>query len=241
MDRARVYVVTSWDDATKLDLKICELLEKYDLKGTFFVVNNWIGKEISRDQLRHISDEHEIGAHTLDHTVLTHVSEDAARKQIFDSKKLLEQELRKPVTSFAYPKGYYNKSHVRMVRDAKYICARTTNPFCTSHTGNPYEINVTLWAYPHAIRDLKGIFRLAGISKKYFFNPLKIKRWSELGKEVFDIVLSAGGVFHLFGHAWQVDQIAGWQKLEDLLAHIAFQKNVNYMTLSDFVRSCYQK
>jgi len=238
MERAKVYVVTSWDDTTELDLKICELLEKYKLKGTFFVVNNWIGSKISKNDLQSISENHEIGAHTLDHTVLTNAPEHIAQKQIFDSKKLLEKELGKPVTSFAYPKGCYAKSHTKMVRDARYICARTTKPFYISHTRNPYEINVTSWAYPHAIRDLKGIFRLAGLSKKYLFNPLKIKRWSELGKEVFDVVLSAGGVFHVFGHAWQIDEIQGWKHLEDLFAHIAFRKGVTYATLSEYVKSC---
>jgi len=241
MERANVYVVTSWDDTTKLDLKICELLEKYNLKGTFFVVNNWIGKEISRDELRHISEEHEIGAHTLDHTDLTQVSEDVAREQIFKSKVLLEAELERPVVSFAYPKGHYNKIHIGMVRNANYVCARTTKPFWTNHFENPYEINVTLWAYPHALRDIRGMFRLFNLSPNLVVNPLRIKKWSELGKQIFDVLLESGGVFHIFGHAWQVEEIDGWRKLEDLLAHIAFRKNVMYATMTEHAKLCYYK
>ena len=237
MGHANVFVVTSWDDVTKLDLKLCELLETYKLKGTFFVVNDWIGKEISKDELHHISEGHEIGAHTLHHVNLMRVRTEVAKKEISESKRLLEKLIGKPVTSFAYPKGCYNKSHVEMVRNAKYLCARTTKPFYTTLADNPYELNVTIWTFPHALRDVRGMFRLFNLSPNLVVNPLRIKKWSELGKQIFDVLLESGGVFHFFGHAWQVDEIDGWRKLEDLLAHIAFQENVAYFTMTEYAKS----
>jgi len=239
MRNADIFVISSWDDVTKLDLKLCELLDKYKLKGTFFVVNDWIGKEISRDELRNIAENHEVGAHTLDHTVLTDVAECVARKQIFESKRMLEEELGKPVTSFAYPKGHYTEAHVVMVRNAKYLCARTTKPFYVKTTGNPYELNVTIWAHPHRLRDIRGMFRLSRLSPNLVVNPLRIKKWNELGKQIFDVLLESGGVFHIFGHAWQLEEIDGWRELEDLLGHVAFRKNVTYVTLSEYARLCY--
>jgi len=164
---AKLYVITSWDDVTKLDLKICDLLERYKLKGTFFVVNNWLGKEISKEELVHISERHEIGAHTLNHVDLTQVTEEVAKKEICDSKRLLENIVEKPITSFAYPEGKYSINHVDMVKNTDYLCARTTKPFFTNQIENPYEMNVTLWAYPHALRDVKGLLRLTKISKGF--------------------------------------------------------------------------
>jgi peptidoglycan/xylan/chitin deacetylase (PgdA/CDA1 family) len=231
--------MSSWDDVTRLDLKLCELLETYKLKGTFFVVNNWIGKEISRGELQHISEIHELGAHTLNHVDLTQVAMEVAEKEISESKRLLENLVGKPVTSFAYPKGHYTKAHVVMVRNAKYLCARTTKPFYVKTTGNPYELNVTIWTHPHRLRDIRGMFRLSKLFPNLVVNPLRIKKWSELGKQIFDVLLESGGVFHFFGHAWQVEEIDGWRKLEDLLAHIAFRKNVIYVTMTEHAKLCY--
>jgi len=239
MKQTKIFVMSSWDDVTRLDLKLCELLEIYKLKGTFFVVNNWIGKEISRGELQHISEIHELGAHTLNHVDLTQVAMEVAEKEISESKRLLENLVGKPVTSFAYPKGHYTKAHMIMVRNAKYLCARTTKPFYVKTTGNPYELNVTIWTHPHRLRDIKGMFRLFKLSPNLVVSPLRIKKWNELGKEIFDVLLESGGVFHVFGHAWQVEEIDGWRKLEDLLAHIALRKNVNYVTMSEYARSRY--
>lgn len=238
MRNNKLFVVTSWDDVTRLDLKLCELLETYKLKGTFFVINDWVGKEISKDELRHISERHEIGAHTLSHVNLMHVQREVAKKEISESKRLLEKVVGKPVTSFAYPQGSYDKTHVEMVRDAQYLCARTTKPFYTVSAESPYEINVTVWAFPHALRDIRGMFRLINLSPKIIVNPLRIKKWDELGKQIFDVLLESGGVFHVFGHAWQVDEIDGWRKLEDLLAHVAFRKNVTYVTMTEYAKLC---
>ncbi|NVM31837.1 MAG: polysaccharide deacetylase family protein [Candidatus Helarchaeota archaeon] len=239
MKQANIFVISSWDDVTRLDLKLCELLETYKLKGTFFVVNNWMGKKISKDGLLHISESHEVGAHTLNHVNLTHIPAEVAKREIFESKRLLEKVLGKPVTSFAYPQGSYDKNHVEMVRNAKYLCARTTKPFYTAPAENPYELNVTIWAYPHALRDIRGMFRLFNLSPNLVVSPLRIKKWNELGKQIFDVLLESGGVFHFFGHAWQVEEIDGWRKLEDLLAHIAFRKNVTCVTITEHAKLCY--
>ena len=239
MEQSKVFVTSSWDDVAKLDVKLCELLETYKLKGTFFAVNNWIGKELPLEDLIHISEKHEIGAHTLSHATLTQVSTDQARKEISESRRQLEEMLGKKVTSFAYPKGQYDKIHVEMVHDAGYLCARTTKPFFTTIGENPYELGVTIWAAPHRLRDMRGLLRLFNISPSIIANPLGIKRWNELGKRIFDRILESGGVFHFFGHSWQVDKMKGWQKLEDLLAYISFRENVAYVTMSGCVRLSY--
>lgn len=236
MKNNKLFVVTSWDDVTKLDLKVCDLLETYRLKGTFYVVNNWLGKKISQGELHHISECHEIGAHTVNHVNLTEVHSEVAKREIFESKRLLEKVLGKSVTSFAYPFGRYTKTHVEMVQNSGYLCARTTKPFYVVPAENPYEIHVTVWAYSHALRDIKGIFRIFKLSKKIFARPLIIKMWDELGKKIFDYLLESGGVFHIFGHAWQVDEINGWQKLENLFSHIAFRKNVIYVTMTEYAK-----
>jgi peptidoglycan/xylan/chitin deacetylase (PgdA/CDA1 family) len=65
----------------------------------------------------------EIGSHTVQHPFLT--KSNRARQEIFESKKILEEKLGKPVTVFAYPFGDYNEKIEHLVKEAGYVSART--------------------------------------------------------------------------------------------------------------------
>jgi len=235
MSRNKLIVTTSWDDTSRMDLKLCELLENYGIKATFYTVSNWIGKKISTDEVRHISEAHEIGAHTLNHVTLTRVGKEVARSEILDSKISLEKIIEKPITSFAYPRGLYRREHVAMVKEAGFLCARTTKPYFTE-VENPFEINVTMHAAPHKVMDFMGLARLFRQTPKTIFKLYALKKWDKLGKMMFDSFLKRGGVFHIFGHAWEIDQYNSWARLENLLAYIAFRSNIKYLTVTDCVK-----
>lgn len=237
---SKLVVTTSWDDTSKMDLKLCELLEKYGIKATFYAVSNWIGEKISADELRHISEAHEVGAHTLSHAMLTRVGKEVAREEILGSKSSLERIIEKHVTSFAYPYGFYRREHVEIVKEAGFLCARTTKLYFIE-IDNPFETNVTMYAAPHKIRDFKGLTRLFRQTPKTIFKIYALKKWNKLGKMMFDSFLKRGGVFHIFGHAWQIDQYKGWARLEDLLAYIAFRNNIKYLTVTNCVKDVIPK
>ncbi|MDH5266445.1 MAG: polysaccharide deacetylase family protein [Candidatus Bathyarchaeota archaeon] len=235
MKRNKLIVTTSWDDTSRIDLKLCELLENYRIKATFYAISNWIGKKISADELRHISGGHEVGAHTLSHAMLTCVGKEVAKEEILGSKTSLERILGKRVTSFAYPYGAYRREHVEIVGEAGFLCARTTKLYFTK-IENPFETNITMLAAPHGVRDFEGLTRLFRQTPKTIFKLYALKKWNKLGKMMFDSFLKRGGVFHIFGHAWVIDQYKSWARLEDLLAYIAFRNNLKYLTVTDCVK-----
>jgi peptidoglycan/xylan/chitin deacetylase (PgdA/CDA1 family) len=72
----------------------------------------------------------EIGAHTVDHPILTSVDDVTARQQISASKAVLEAIIDAPVRSFAYPNGRptrdYAGRHAAMVREAGFDLAVST-------------------------------------------------------------------------------------------------------------------
>lgn len=72
----------------------------------------------------------EIGAHTVTHPILQAVDLETARKEINDSKALLESIIKAPVHSFAYPNGRprhdYGAQHVALVREAGFELALST-------------------------------------------------------------------------------------------------------------------
>jgi peptidoglycan/xylan/chitin deacetylase (PgdA/CDA1 family) len=69
-----------------------------------------------------------IGAHSRQHLALPSVPDDVAWSEIAGSKDDLEQQLGHEVVSFAYPAGMFKERDVRMVREAGYRVAVTTEP-----------------------------------------------------------------------------------------------------------------
>jgi peptidoglycan/xylan/chitin deacetylase (PgdA/CDA1 family) len=68
----------------------------------------------------------EFGAHTVDHLVLTHESDATVEWQIAESKRAIEQRIGRPVVSFAYPNGYYDRRLVRALLRHGFRSAVTT-------------------------------------------------------------------------------------------------------------------
>ena len=80
---------------------------------------------LSREQVREMADSGliEIGSHGCRHAILTALSEDDARREIVESKRLLEIFCGRPVTSFSYPNGACNPELAKMTAAAGYDCA----------------------------------------------------------------------------------------------------------------------
>jgi peptidoglycan/xylan/chitin deacetylase (PgdA/CDA1 family) len=72
----------------------------------------------------------EIGAHTMQHPILTRVAPEEARAEMLESKRRLEEIIGAPVRSFAYPNGKphsdYNATHVALARECGFDCALST-------------------------------------------------------------------------------------------------------------------
>src|SRR4029077_18107218 len=94
------YITTSWDDGHPLDLRIADMLAKYGLDGTFYVPRGAENDTMALDQIRKLSCAFEIGAHTLDHVVLTRATEEEAWRQIGGSKSWLEDVTGLPCLMF---------------------------------------------------------------------------------------------------------------------------------------------
>lgn len=86
----------------------------------------------------------EIGAHTVNHPILACLDDDAARREILDSKSALEAITGAPVRLFAYPNGRpqqdYGERHVKMVRAAGFTAAVSTRSSVATAGDNVYEL-----------------------------------------------------------------------------------------------------
>lgn len=74
-------------------------------------------------------------SHTLFHPVLPACDDVEARKEIFNSKELLEREYNLKINALSYPNGDYSERDIKLSKEAGYRCGITVDyGFNTIHT-----------------------------------------------------------------------------------------------------------
>lgn len=85
----------------------------------------------------------EIGSHTVEHPILSHVSPERLWDEVQLSKKTIEHELSMPCRYFAYPNGRARDITIeseKALRQAQYSFAFTTIPGFWSASENPFRL-----------------------------------------------------------------------------------------------------
>jgi peptidoglycan/xylan/chitin deacetylase (PgdA/CDA1 family) len=216
----------SIDDGHPSDIRMADLLLRHGLNGTFYIpIRNREGFPVmSQSKMRDLSDFFEIGSHTYDHCYLTKVSPSLARYQIHEGKQRLEDIIGKSVSGFCYPGGKYHKIHADMVKRAGFEYARTTTNLYFNAGKNPYEMPTTCQFYPHKksvyvrnfVRSMHWRDRQAGL-----FSVLQEDNWLKRMYSLFEHAHRDGGIFHLWGHSHNFDDLDLWGELDTFLAHVA--------------------
>src|SRR4051812_46857348 len=102
-------ITTSWDDGHPKDFLISELLDKYNLKGTFYIPRSNPQHEVMTEhQLSLLATHNEIGGHALHHTRLTGLPKDAVDAEVSGCYQWLQGITAKAPVSFCFPLGSYN-------------------------------------------------------------------------------------------------------------------------------------
>jgi peptidoglycan/xylan/chitin deacetylase (PgdA/CDA1 family) len=82
-----VIITTSWDDGHPLDLKLAELLHKYEIPATFYIPVDNVEREcMSPQQIREIAQSFDIGGHTYHHLVLTKIPLQEVEKEVAEAR-----------------------------------------------------------------------------------------------------------------------------------------------------------
>ena len=111
------------------------ILKEYNFPATIFIITGEVGRtagdRLSWDEIKQMRDSGLVsfGSHTLGPEPLVNIkSDDEIRRQIFLSKKTLEERLGERVKMFSYPEGRFNNSIKQMVKEAGYNLAVATSP-----------------------------------------------------------------------------------------------------------------
>src|ERR1017187_6847322 len=213
-----VIVTTSWDDGHKLDLKLASLLRRYGIGATFYVSPQTrefpASERLTAEEIQHLAENFEIGAHTMAHPSLGLLDAAAGRREIVDSKETLELIIGKSLRSFCYPYGDYNEETKRLVNEAGFSRARSVRRF-TTRSVDRLALGTSVDTFDHRRDGMLSVLDLCGPRP---WRAVRLRRWDNLAKEVFMQARERGEVFHLWGHSHEIEAHNDWQRLEDFLA-----------------------
>jgi peptidoglycan/xylan/chitin deacetylase (PgdA/CDA1 family) len=197
-------ITTSFDDGGKLDLKVAELLKKYDLNGTFYIVLDWIGQEgyLNWEDIKQLDKEgFEIGSHTITHpSDLKMVFDEQLHYEIQNSKDLLETALGHKIASFCYPRGRADERVKNKVKESGYKTARGTGKVGITSVADKYYLPGTIHIY-----------------QREEYGELSILEYAKL---VINKVRKNGGYVNIWGHSKEIERDQNWKTLDKVLSYI---------------------
>lgn len=217
---------TSWDDGFPMDLRIAELLTTYDLPGTFYIPRSSQRPVLPEPEIRALSQNFEIGGHTLDHVCIDGIPEADVAAQLSGSRDWLEQICGKTCVSFCFPGGKFRKRHLPLVHRAGFQVARTVELLSVA---SPRRIEglallpTTIQVFPHSPSAYaRNILKRLTVATAQWPRVSPFSRsWTSLATCIFLRTLERGGVFHLWGHSWEIEERNQWKNLEQFLQTVA--------------------
>lgn len=220
----------SYDDGVSQDIRLLEILNRYNVKATFNVNPGLFGetgtvaagkKAVSHDkltasQLKQFYRGHELAAHGQYHLTLWGMDPARCMEEILTSRRELEQITEMPVTGYAYAFGADDENIVRAARRCGLIYARTINS--TGHFMLPKDL---LSWHPTCHHDDEALFELAErfLGDAMIFSPDGPAR-----------------LFYLWGHSYEFDQNDNWERIEKFIARMAGQDGVWYADNGEIAR-----
>lgn len=96
----------------------------------------------------------EVGSHTLTHPKLPLESRAEIRRQLVESKRILEGKLGVPIRALAYPFGLYDRRVVEEARGAGYTLAFTIHPGPNERKTDPFLLQRFMVMTEHSLKTL---------------------------------------------------------------------------------------
>lgn len=192
----------SFDDGGKLDMRVAELMDKYNIQTTFYIPFRWKaangmqGREsISFAEFKDLASRFEIGSHTISHQHLTRLDNDQARAEVIDSRKAMQDISGQEVKSFCPPRGYYNEYIKDLAKEAGYESMRTTKVGYLT-VDDPLEMHTTVHI---------------GYDRKEYDTD-----WLTYAKAKLQEA-NPDSIYHFWGHSEEIDRLGQWDRFEEFL------------------------
>jgi len=216
-------ITFSFDDGVMQDVRLIEILNRYNLKATFNLNSDLLGKESSLNrngrEVRHdkinpcdiksIYKGHEIAVHTLTHPNLTGLDDDEIIRQVEEDRIKLTKLCGYEVVGMAYPCGGVNNDD----RVAKII---------KENTGVKYA------------RTITSTHKFDKQSNLYRFNPSVYYIEKDLDRVVDDFLsvkTKSEQLLYIWGHSYEMDaEYITWEKFEQVCKKLSNKADIFYGT-----------
>ena len=225
-DSGKLKAVTfSYDDGVTQDIRLIELLNKYNLKSTFNINSELLGTngilmrygnrvahyKIHRDDVKYVYDGHEVAAHTLTHPYLTKLDDIEVIRQVEQDRLNLSDIVGYEVVGMAYPGGGINNDD----RVAEIIKNNTGIAYCrTTQNTDSFDPQANLYRFDPNVCHIREPERLM-----------------ELGRRFIETDASSPQIFYIWGHSFEMDYGPDlWIKLEEFFEFISNRDDIFYGT-----------
>ena len=216
----------SCDDGVLQDIRLIELLNRFDIKGTFnlnygllrsgFTWQHESGRTIRRipeDQLRKVYEGHEIASHSYSHPYFDQASEMEILKELGSDKFFLEACTGREVAGYATPFYFYSGQMADCVRHCGFSYARI------SEESNDYSI-------PEDFYRWKG--------SKFLWDPdLEefVLKYLESEYQEEDLSLC-----QLVGHSYDLEVLDLWDTMHRICRRVSVHQDIWRATNLEIVR-----
>lgn len=219
--KAKAFNVT-YDDGVLQDVRFVELVNKYQLKGTFNLNSGlmetefaWthesgcVVKRLPKEKAISLYKGHEVASHSLTHPYMEGKTEAEIFRELSEDKKKLENLFGRKIKGFAVPFDYYNDVIENCAKSCGFAYARISEESLSFKPQRDYH------------RWKATVFHLDD-------------KLEEMARGFLDSDEELA-LFQIVGHSYDLDTEDMWDKIEAIFAEISRQDDILPMTTIEII------
>jgi len=212
----------TYDDGVLQDVRFVELLNKYNLKGTFNLNSElmqnefeWthesglVVKRLRAEDAVSLYKGHEVASHTATHPYMDNLTKEEIICELSTDKTRLESLFSQEVRGFAVPFDYYSELIEECVKECGFDYARISEESLSFKPQNDYyKFKATVFHLDESLEKLTQKF---------------IQCDDELA------------FFQIVGHTYDLNVEKKWETVENVFNIISGQKDILSMTTAEII------
>lgn len=202
----------SYDDGRKEDIRLVELLNRYNIHGTFHLNYGLMNQpeRVPKEQIKDLYQGHEVAAHTLTHPTIARCPMELVTEQILEDRKGLEHCVKVPVQGLSYPNGSYNESIKQLLPHLGIRYARVVGS--SDQFSLPRDFYEWQATCHHNHRLLENAKKFLELSKKQYLY-----------------------LMYVWGHSYEFSRDQNWEQIEEFCRLVGQREDIWYATNIEIV------
>ncbi len=207
----------SYDDGVIQDRRLVELLNRYNLRGTFHLNAGKLNQEgfLTSQELPDLFQGHEISAHSLDHPFLNQLCQSDLVYQLQEDRRKLEEYSGKLVRGMSYPFGIYSDEIIETAKNLGLEYSRTVE-------------NSLSFRIPEDFLKWHPTCHHKQLNEELIHKFLHTPSHRNLY------------LLYVWGHSYEFDNDQNWEEMEENCAKLAHIEDVWYATnieVKDYIQA----